>query len=221
MTASILVSKPLPGAAFGADRAAREIDRRRIAPWPAGRAGRRRRPPAHSGPGGDHGATRTLGEAQLSVRARGRGLPHLAHACGDGARDGARDLHGHQHGAGRTSAAKQPDPPLTAAGKLPVQYPHRTGWHTDQSYRRPPPDVSLFYAVTPVARERGQTIFASGHLAYEALPPDLKAKVETLEGLHAQLGSGRGRSDAEAGKMARRSCRISVRSGSRWCASTR
>ena len=31
--------------------------------------------------------------------------------------------------------------------------------------------------------ERGQTIFASGHLAYEALPPDLKAKVETLAGL--------------------------------------
>jgi taurine dioxygenase len=81
-----------------------------------------------------------------------------------------------------------------------VQYPHRKGWHTDQSYRRPPPDVSLFYAVTPVARERGQTIFASGYLAYEALPPDLKARVETLEGLHAQPGSGRSRGDAEAGK---------------------
>jgi taurine dioxygenase len=26
-----------------------------------------------------------------------------------------------------------PDPPLTADGKLPVQYPHRKGWHTDQS----------------------------------------------------------------------------------------
>ncbi len=31
-----------------------------------------------------------------------------------------------------------PDPPLTADGKLPVQFPHRRGWHTDQSYRRPP-----------------------------------------------------------------------------------
>jgi hypothetical protein len=30
-----------------------------------------------------------------------------------------------------------PDPPMTADGKLPVQYPHRRGWHTDQSYRRP------------------------------------------------------------------------------------
>ena len=92
----------------------------------------------------------------------------------------------------------RPEPPLTADGKLPVQYPHRTGWHTDQSYRRPPPDISLFFAVNPVARERGQTIFASGTLAYEALPPALKARVEALEGLHAQPGSGRGRGDAEA-----------------------
>ncbi len=94
----------------------------------------------------------------------------------------------------------RPEPPLTADGKLPVQYPHRKGWHTDQSYRRPPPDISLFYAVSPVAKERGQTIFASGALAYEALPADLKARVETLQGLHCQPGTGRGRTDAEAGK---------------------
>ena len=94
----------------------------------------------------------------------------------------------------------RPEPPLTADGKLPVQYPHRKGWHTDQSYRRPPPDISLFYAVSPVAKERGQTIFASGTLAYEALPPDLRAKVENLQGLHCQPGTGRGRTEAEAGK---------------------
>jgi len=97
----------------------------------------------------------------------------------------------------------RPEPPLTADGKLPVQYPHRTGWHTDQSYRRPPPDISLFFAVNPVARERGQTIFASGTLAYDALPPALKARVDNLEGLHAQPGSGRGRGDAEAGRTPR------------------
>jgi taurine dioxygenase len=94
----------------------------------------------------------------------------------------------------------RPEPPLTADGKLPVQYPHRKGWHTDQSYRRPPPDISLFYAVSPVAKERGQTIFASGHLAYEALPADLKVRVENLQGLHCQPGTGRGRTDVEAGK---------------------
>jgi taurine dioxygenase len=94
----------------------------------------------------------------------------------------------------------RPEPALTADGKLPVQYPHRKGWHTDQSYRRPPPDISLFYAVNPVARERGQTIFASGYLAYEALPADLKARVEGLHGLHCQPGTGRGRTDAEEGR---------------------
>ncbi len=95
---------------------------------------------------------------------------------------------------------RRPEPPLTADGKLPVQYPHRKGWHTDQSYRRPPPDISLFYAVTPAAKDRGQTIFASGHLAYEALPADLEARVEDLQGLHCQPGTGRGRTEAEAGK---------------------
>jgi len=96
---------------------------------------------------------------------------------------------------------KRPDPQLTADGRLPVQYPHRKGWHTDQSYRRPPPDISLFYAVTPVARERGQTLFANGTLAYETLPADLKAKVEGLEGLHAQPGTGRSRESVLSGHV--------------------
>src|SRR5260370_8844805 len=97
----------------------------------------------------------------------------------------------------------RPEPPLTADGKFPVQYPQRRGWHTDPSYRRPTPDISLFFAVNPVARERGQTLFASGTLAYDARPAALKAKVENLQGLHAQPGTGRGRSDAEAGKTPR------------------
>src|ERR1044072_2928797 len=70
---------------------------------------------------------------------------------------------------------RRPGRPLTANAGLAVQYPHRKGWHTDQSYRRPPPDISLFYAVTPVARDRGQTLFADGTAAYAALPPHLKA----------------------------------------------
>jgi taurine dioxygenase len=97
----------------------------------------------------------------------------------------------------------RPEPPVAADGKLPVQYPHRIGWHTDQSYRRPPPDISLFYAATPVAKDRGQTLFANGALAYEALPPALKAKVEKLEGLHAQPGTGRSRRAALAGETPR------------------
>ena len=95
-----------------------------------------------------------------------------------------------------------PEPPLTADGKFPVQYPHRKGWHTDQSYRRPPPDISLFYAVNPVARERGQTLFADGTAAYEALPPSLKAKVDRLEGLHCQPSTDRTRDAVLAGRPA-------------------
>ena len=68
-----------------------------------------------------------------------------------------------------------PDPPLTADGKLPTQYPHRRGWHTDQSYRRPPPDVSLFLAVLPVPKGQGQTLFADATAAYDALPAATKA----------------------------------------------
>ena len=94
----------------------------------------------------------------------------------------------------------RPVPPLAADGRLPVQYPHRRGWHTDQSYRRPPPDISLFYAVNPVARERGQTLFADGTAAYAALPPHLKARVDTLEGLHCRPGSGRSRDAVLAGR---------------------
>ena len=28
---------------------------------------------------------------------------------------------------------RRPDPPLTADGALPTRFPHRRGWHTDQS----------------------------------------------------------------------------------------
>jgi taurine dioxygenase len=94
---------------------------------------------------------------------------------------------------------KRPDPPFTADGRLPVQYPHRTGWHTDQSYRRPPPDISLFYAVTPASKDTGHTMFANGALAYDALSPAMKARVDALEGLHAQPGTGRSRQAARDG----------------------
>ena len=85
----------------------------------------------------------------------------------------------------------RPDPPLTKGGELPVQFPQRRGWHTDQSFRRPPPDISLFYAVLPCAKGEGHTLFADGEGAYEALPPDLKSRVDDLEGLHALLATGR------------------------------
>jgi taurine dioxygenase len=93
-----------------------------------------------------------------------------------------------------------PNPPLTDDGKLPTQFPHRKGWHTDQSYRRPPPDISLFFAVLPVPQGQGQTLFADCTAAYEALPPDLRARVDHLEGLHVQPKTGRSRDAVLAGE---------------------
>jgi taurine dioxygenase len=97
-----------------------------------------------------------------------------------------------------------PDPPLTSDGKLPTQYPHRKGWHTDQSYRRPPPDISLFFAAHPVPKGQGQTIFANCAAAYDALPSGLKRQVEGLEGLHVRLFTGRSRQAVQAGEPARK-----------------
>lgn len=102
--------------------------------------------------------------------------------------------------AGAVKPPPRPDPPLTADGKLPVQFPHRRGWHTDQSFRRPPPDVSLFYAVIPAPSDQGQTLFADGTAAYEALPDDLKDEIENLDGLHVMPGAGRSEQAVRAGE---------------------
>ena len=200
MTAPLDVSKPLPGAAFGATvRLARPIAEELPADLPAALA--------------DAGGLLLL-PGLGEITSRPELLVKLSYLFGPEVEDYrtllTRVTMAHETVPeifmvtnmvpGARPPPKRPDPPLTADGRLPVQYPHRKGWHTDQSYRRPPPDISLFYAVTPVARQRGQTIFASGHLAYEALPADLKAKLDGLEGLHAQPGSGRSRGDAEAGK---------------------
>ncbi len=85
----------------------------------------------------------------------------------------------------------RPEPAVTEEGELPVQFPHRRGWHTDQSFRRPPPDMSLFYCVEPSLKGQGQTLFANGTAAYAALPSDLQEQASRLEGLHALLGTGR------------------------------
>jgi hypothetical protein len=84
---------------------------------------------------------------------------------------------------------KRPDPPLTADGKLPVQYPHRVGWHTDQSYRRPPPDISLFYR-----RDAGRARALARRSSPRAISPTTRCRPisgrrsRRLEGLHAQPG---------------------------------
>lgn len=91
-----------------------------------------------------------------------------------------------------------PSPPHTEDGQLPVQFPHRKGWHTDQSFRRPPPDISLFYAMQPSPRGQGQTLYADGTSAYQALASDLKSRVEQRDAIHAIPFTGRGESAVRA-----------------------
>ena len=100
----------------------------------------------------------------------------------------------------RRAPPAPPSPPRLADGGLPVRFPHRWGWHTDQSFRRPPPDISLFYAVKPAPKGQGQTLYADGLRAWEALPARLKEKVENLEGLHVAPFRGHGEDDVRAGR---------------------
>jgi len=94
----------------------------------------------------------------------------------------------------------RPDPPFNEDGSLPTRFPHRRGWHTDQSFRRPPPDISLFYAVQPTPKGQGQTLFADAIAAYEALPAALKERVRGLEGLHVLPGTGRSEQAVRTGE---------------------
>jgi taurine dioxygenase len=96
---------------------------------------------------------------------------------------------------------KRPEPPYMPDGSLPVQFPRRRGWHTDQSYRRPPPDISLFLAVVPVPKDQGQTLFADGAAAYDALSAEMKARIETLDGIHVQNSANRSHDAVVAGEV--------------------
>lgn len=96
-----------------------------------------------------------------------------------------------------------PDPPRSEDGGLPVQFPHRKGWHTDQSFRRPPPDMSLFYAVIACPKGQGQTLFADGVGAYESLPAALKERIEDLEGVHVYPFWGRSEEEVRTGVIPR------------------
>ncbi len=84
-----------------------------------------------------------------------------------------------------------PDPPLDDDGRIPVTYPHRKGWHTDQSFRRPPPDYSLFFAKQPVPQGQAQTLYADCAAAYAALPEATKQEIADLEGVHVLPDTGR------------------------------
>ncbi|MGI9316676.1 MAG: TauD/TfdA dioxygenase family protein [bacterium] len=93
-----------------------------------------------------------------------------------------------------------PTPRLTETGTIPVQFPQRKEWHYDQSYRRPPPDISLLYAVIAAPQGQGQTLYADCTAAYEALDRDIQRLIEGLNGIHAPSWIGRSESAVRAGE---------------------
>ena len=96
-----------------------------------------------------------------------------------------------------------PPPPRPAehgSMHLPTRYPDQVNWHTDQSYRRPPPDITLLLAIELPPRNQGQTLFSDCVAALTALGPERKKILEGLQGIHAPSWIGRSREAVEMGE---------------------
>ncbi|MGE0312143.1 MAG: TauD/TfdA dioxygenase family protein [Lautropia sp.] len=61
-------------------------------------------------------------------------------------------------------------------------------WHSDSSFQRPRAKYSMLHAVV-VPSAGGETEFADLRLAYDALPPAMKARIDGLEAVHDALHS--------------------------------
>ena len=94
-----------------------------------------------------------------------------------------------------------PKPALADGERLPTRFPAQVNWHTDQSYRRPPPDITLLLAVKIPPRDQGQTLFADCTAALAALDPELQLRLERLQGIHAPSWIGRSRAAVENGEV--------------------
>jgi len=85
--------------------------------------------------------------------------------------------------------------------ELLVQFPHQINWHTDQSYRRPPPDITLLLAMQIPPANQGQTLFADCTAAFAALEPELQQRLQNLQGIHAPSWIGRSREAVEKAEV--------------------
>jgi taurine dioxygenase len=57
-------------------------------------------------------------------------------------------------------------------------------WHSDSSHRKVPSKATILHSLKNPSTG-GDTQFANGYLAYEALPDDVKRRIEGLQGIHA------------------------------------
>lgn len=93
-----------------------------------------------------------------------------------------------------------PKPADSGSTGLATRFPDQVNWHTDQSYRRPPPDISLLLAIEVPPRDQGQTLVADCTAAFAALDPARQKALEGLQGLHAPSWIGRSRAAVEQGE---------------------
>jgi alpha-ketoglutarate-dependent taurine dioxygenase len=84
-----------------------------------------------------------------------------------------------------------PPGPVCEGGEHQVQFPARRGWHTDCSFRWPPPDATLLYCEQPAAAGEADTLIADAAAAYEALPELEQRRLRALRGVHCGFGLGR------------------------------
>src|SRR5471032_426925 len=63
-------------------------------------------------------------------------------------------------------------------------------WHTDDSFMRAPCSLTMLYGVVVPSRG-GDTQFVNMHAAYEALPPEMKARIDGLQVIHKYQSSRR------------------------------
>ncbi len=94
----------------------------------------------------------------------------------------------------------RPDPAGPAEAELPVQFPQQVNWHTDQSYRRPPPDITLLLVLELPPRDQGQTLYADCTAAFDALSPARQTRLRHQQGIHAPSWIGRSRRAVETGE---------------------
>jgi taurine dioxygenase len=76
-----------------------------------------------------------------------------------------------------------------ADGKLRVEIYRRgaEGWHTDGAYNEAPFKATQLYALAVPSRG-GNTLFANGYAAYDALPQRLKLRLDGVNGAFAYAG---------------------------------
>jgi len=76
---------------------------------------------------------------------------------------------------------------VTEDGKPIGNHKEGWNWHSDWSYLEEPCMGSLLYSVE-VPPEGADTLFASMHLAYEALPPETQERIRHLTATHSYSG---------------------------------